>query len=396
MHSRQGIIELFSTFLEFEADCFKGWTSDPILRRSMHICLDRLPQFEASEKIWTLYWYKLWQAHPNGLAERHLIAYLQEPCYWAANKTAKYCTNPQYQLSDYCQMANAEISKVLEGFNPEQNSNLNTYARIVLPNLLRDRLRQRKEADNCTDWALLRKLSKKRLVESLQWVGLSSESIAQYRLAWICFKELYISTQSTSNRKLPCPQPALWIEIAHLYNTERLSQLVSPGPALSPEKLQQWLSQAAKWTRALLYPPVTSLNLPKSGYELGEVQDDVPAQLHDSLIIQLIAQEDAQDRKRRQLKLKQTLISALSQLDRQSQLLLELYYGQGLAQRDIAKQMNMKKYTVSRRLTKNRETLLTAVLKWSQTELHISLHSNLIKDISTRLEEWLSAHLSKS
>ena len=198
MHSRQGIIELFSTFLEFEADCFKGWTSDPILRRSMHICLDRLPQFEASEKIWTLYWYKLWQAHPNGLAERHLIAYLQEPCYWAANKTAKYCTNPQYQLSDYCQMANAEISKVLEGFKPEQNSNLNTYARIVLPNLLRDRLRQRKEADNCTDWALLRKLSKKRLVESLQWVGLSSESIAQYRLAWICFKELYISTQSTS------------------------------------------------------------------------------------------------------------------------------------------------------------------------------------------------------
>ena len=78
MHSRQGIIELFSTFLEFEADCFKGWTSDPRLRRSMHICLDRLPQFKASEKIWTLYWYKLWQAHPDGLAERHLIAYLQE------------------------------------------------------------------------------------------------------------------------------------------------------------------------------------------------------------------------------------------------------------------------------------------------------------------------------
>ena len=392
MHSRQGIINCFSTFLEFEADRFKGWTPDPTLRRSMQICLERLPKFETSETFWTQYWYRLWQSHPKGLAERHLAAYLQESCYWAAKRTAKYFTNSQYQLSDYFQMAIIEISKVLNGFNPEQSSNLNTYAKIALPNLLRDILRQRKEADNCTDWALLRKLSKKRLVESLQWVGLSQETIAQYRLAWVCFKELYTFTQGAGNSKLPCPEPALWIEIANLYNAERLRQLVSPGPIQSPDVIQKRLSQCAKWTRTFLYPPVISLNLSKPGYEVGEVQDDVPDQLNDSLIIKLIAQEEAEVRKKQQAQLKQMLALALSQLNTESQLLLELYYGEGLAQRDIANQMEMKQYTVSRRLTKTREILLSALLKWGQAELHISLHSNLIKNISTFLEQWLSIH----
>ena len=396
MYSRQGIINLFSTFLEFEADCFKGWTPDPTLRRSIQSCLELQPKFTISEEFWILYWYGLWKERPKGLAQRHLAAYLQESCYWAAKKTSKYWTNSQYQLSDYCQMANAEIGKVLEGFNPEQNPNLKAYARMVLPNLLRDVLRQRKEADNCTDWALLRKLSKKRLVESLEWVGLSAESIAQYRLAWVCFKEFYSSTQSTGNSKLPCPEPALWIAIAHLYNTERLIQLGSAGPTQSPETLRQWLRQSAKWARAYLYPPVTSLNQPKPSYGLGEVQDDVADPLNDSLITELIAKAEIQERAQLQLQLQHALKSALAELNPQSQRLLDLYYGQGLTQRDIAQQLDMRQYTVSRRLTKRREILLTALMTWSQTELHISLHSNLIKNVNILLEEWLRFHFAKS
>ncbi|MDJ0706769.1 MAG: sigma-70 family RNA polymerase sigma factor [Leptolyngbyaceae cyanobacterium MO_188.B28] len=397
MHSRQGIINLFSTFLEFEADSFKGWIPDPTLRRSIQTCLEQQPQFTTSEEFWTLYWYGRWKAYPKGLAQRHLAAYLQEPCYWAAKRTSKYWTNSQYQLSDYCQMANAEISKVLEGFNPQQNPNLKTYARIVLPNLLRDVLRQRKEADNCTDWALLRKLSKKRLVESLEWMGLSAASVAQYRLAWVCFKELYCYTQGTGNSKLPNPEPALWIEIARLYNAERPIQLGSiAGPPRSPEMLQQWLRQSAKWARAFLYPRITSLNQPKSGYGSDEAQDDVADQRNDALITELIAQVEAQERTQLQQQLQQALISTMAQLDPQSQRLLELYYGQGLTQQDIAQQLDMKQYTVSRRLTKHRERLLAALLSWSQTELHISLHPNLIKNVSILLEEWLHIHFSKS
>jgi len=57
----------------------------------------------------------------------------------------------------------------------------------------------------------------------------------------------------------------------------------------------------------------------------------------------------------------------------------------GLTQQQIALQLQMKQYTVSRRLTKSRETL-QALAQWSQQTLHISLSSNVLKNISAVLE----------
>jgi len=54
----------------------------------------------------------------------------------------------------------------------------------------------------------------------------------------------------------------------------------------------------------------------------------------------------------------------------------------------------MKQYTVSRRLTKSRETLLQALAQWSQQTLHISLTSNVLKNISAVLDELLQNYYS--
>jgi DNA-binding transcriptional regulator LsrR (DeoR family) len=73
---------------------------------------------------------------------------------------------------------------------------------------------------------------------------------------------------------------------------------------------------------------------------------------------------------------------------------LQMYYGQGLTQKEIASQLETKQYTVSRRLTNVRDTLLTALCTWSQTTLHKTLDPNVMNDLSVTIEEWLKVHYS--
>jgi hypothetical protein len=58
----------------------------------------------------------------------------------------------------------------------------------------------------------------------------------------------------------------------------------------------------------------------------------------------------------------------------------------------MAETLNTKQYTVSRRLSKARETLLTALAKWMQSTLHTAPTSDVLKYTSPVLEEWLQAH----
>ena len=58
MRPRQGITEVFSTFLQFDADRFSTWVAEPRLRRSMQANLARQRQMDSREEFWVLYWYK--------------------------------------------------------------------------------------------------------------------------------------------------------------------------------------------------------------------------------------------------------------------------------------------------------------------------------------------------
>ncbi|MBD2018942.1 sigma-70 family RNA polymerase sigma factor, partial [Leptolyngbya sp. FACHB-36] len=182
MNPRQSVTELFSTFIEFVDDRFSRWGSDRTLRQNMLCCLKQL-ETRVSDDYWVLYWYKHWQQQPKSIAEQHLSAYLQEPCYWAAQRMTSRQTGVQYRVSDCFQRAIVEVPTVLSGYSPHQAASLRTYASLCFGNVMRDMLRQQREADSRTDWGLLRKLSQKRLTESLQMSGLSADTIACYRLA---------------------------------------------------------------------------------------------------------------------------------------------------------------------------------------------------------------------
>lgn len=393
MRPRQSILEIFSTFLQFDADRFSGWATESKLHRSMQNCLARLPQSDA-ENFWILYWYKIWQIQPAGLAREHLSAYLQETCYWAAQKMSTSFTNAQYGLSDYFQIAIARVDKVLKGFNPRQGFSLKNYASTTFSSVIKDILLQRHETDFCTHWALLRKLSQKRLVEALQSAGLPSKSIDGYVLAWQCFKSIYVPTQATGARKLPRPDPTTWAAITDLYNTERHHQLQLPGSACSSETLEKWLIACAKAARSYLYPAQLSINSPRPGQESGELLDNLVGE--ESLLTQIVVQEEEQTRQTQQTQISSVLVAALAKLNPQAQRLLKLYYVQRLTQQEIAKQLEVKQYTVSRRLTKARGTLLMTLAQWSQETLHISLSSEVLNNTSAILDEWLEHHYGHS
>lgn len=380
MQPRQGITEIFSTFVQFDADRFSVWVTDSKLQRSIKKGLEQYPQ-QTSDNFWVLYWYKIWQIESSPLAVGHISAYLQEVCYWVARKIALNFSS-QFSIADCFQMAISCIYKILKNFNPEYSTSLKSYAEYAFERFLKDSLRVGKEADICTDWALLHKISRKRLINSLNHAGFNSQITKNYVLAWECFQELYTSDSQTI-RQLGKPDNSTWQAITQLYNRQSLSQITT-------ETLEKWLITCAKAVREFLYPKFVSVDAPIPGQESGNLLDTLPADLPASLLTEIIAQEETRTRQTQQAQLNQVLIDALAALDIQSQKLLQTYYQQNLTQQQIAEKLEIKQYSVSRRLSSIKRSLLTTLTQWSQDNLHISPTSVVVDAVSKSLDEWLT------
>ncbi|MEH2416309.1 MAG: sigma-70 family RNA polymerase sigma factor [Nostoc sp.] len=391
MQPRQGIVEIFSTFVQFEADQFSGWATDAKLRRSMKVCLEE-SSTQRSDTFWALYWYEVWQTQSSAVAIAHLSAYLQEVCYWTARKFALNFAR-QSSLADCFQMAIAHINKILKTFNPQYSSHLKAYAELAFESIIKDVLRLRREANICSDWALLHKLSRKRLVQSLQNAGFNAQTIESYVLAWECFKELYTG-DNTKIRQLTKPDTLTWEAITNLYNAERLSRLSSPTAAVNQQTIESWVLSSAKAARTFLYPKIVSADAPLKEEDDGNLLDILPANLPTSLLTEIIEQEEAANTRNQQAQLDQVLHQAIAAMDAKSQELLQVYYGQKLTQTEVAAQLEIKQYTVSRRLSSIKKSLLLTLTQWSQNTLHISPKSDVIDAINTSLEEWLKVQYS--
>jgi RNA polymerase sigma factor (sigma-70 family) len=393
MNPRTSILDLFSTFAYFEGDRFRCWLTEAKLQRSIQRCI--AAQADRSEGLWSIYWFQQWQRQDSPLAETHLFAYLQEPCYWVSQKMARRMQTSQYTLADYFQMANIDISRVLNGFAVDRGSSLKSYASLVLENALKDTLRQRQAVDICSDWALLRKWSKKRVREVLDRVGVVEPEASEYQLAWFCFKTLYTPNDSGGERSAT-PTPALWQEIADFYNVQQQSQLAVPGVTISSTQIEVRLTKLGRWLRDYLYPTVNSLNLPKLGDEAGEFQDDLSDDDGLTLLDVAIEREEITHRTAQQSQLQTILIQAVADLAPELQEILQLFYQQGLSQQELASNLKLSQPTVSRRLKKAEESLLQALLAWIESQLNQFPDPTVLKSISTTLRECLIVHYTNS
>jgi RNA polymerase sigma factor (sigma-70 family) len=336
------------------------------------------------ERVWAAHWHRQYQQHP--LAQSHLTAYLQEVCFWIAREMTQRLQSPQYTLADYFQIANSEIPRVFKSFTADRGSSFKTYAKLVLTNALKDLLRQRQAADVCSDWSLLRKVSKKRIGEVLLDRGVVEPDAAQYQFAWFCFKTLYIPPENNS-QKLPPPDPTVWNAIVELYNTKRQHQLVVPGGTLTAAQLEVRLTKLAQWTRSYLYPSIDSLNRNKP--ESGEIQDDLTDGTSESLLDDAIEREEIDRRTTQQSSLHTVLTQSVANLSPEHQEILQLFHRDGLSQQELSNRLELSQPTVSRRIKKAEELLLAALLIWIESQVNKIPDPNELKIISTTLKEWL-------
>lgn len=392
MRPRQNIIEIFSTFLKFESDRFSTWITDAKLLRSMKACLNNLAQAQMSEDFWVIYWQKQAQnLEKSQIALGHITAYLQEPCYWAVQKMMRKLPDSHDKMPDFFQIAIASVPKIIKSCNPNANGSIKGYASIAFGNNIRDYLRQSRETDLCNNWALLLKVSRKLLSECLQNAGLDAATIESYILAWTCFENIYLPRKSPQLRQIAAPEPKIWQEIAAAYNQMR-HQLSLPAKECSQETIERWLIECGNQLRNYLYPAVKSLNTPKPGYTEGELQDDLIDSLREPLLTELIQQEEETQRSEQKNQINEVLKAAIAKLDPAAQQILQLYYQKSLTQQQIAKELAIQQYTVSRKISKIRESLLLTLTAWSQENLHISVTSDVVKYINTILEEWLQTY----
>jgi RNA polymerase sigma factor (sigma-70 family) len=402
MRSRDTNLDQFSTFAFLEGDRVRHWIPEPRLRRNMRKYLldDQAPGEAVLDNVWAIYWYKIWQIQqenppepkPNmAMAQQHLAAYLQEVCYWTAQKTALRFPQLEFTLADYFQINSGETARVLKSFNPQFGSPLKGYASIVLINLLKDHLRQRRAIDVCSDVSLLRKMSHRRITEILTHAGVTATDLEEYRFAWVCFKTILVPGDgpvSETDKGQPSDR-SLWTAVADLYNGKRHQQLSAASPEQSAEQLETRLMKVTRWSRAYLYPTVDSLNRAKPGQEQGEIQDSIIADpLATTLLDAAIEAETTQERQEQRSQLQATILQALNQLDGMSQEILRLFYQDRLSQQELASNMKMSQPTVSRRLKKAEETLLTKLL----ASVNKRPEPSELRHISIALKECLESH----
>lgn len=438
MRSRSTPLESFSSFLQFEDDRPKQWATENRLYRNMQRHLQQwaetrphdssqtspkdssqsqtgrstqtqvepsIPTHRNSQtdRFWALYWHKAWQmstaqSNPTtptrNLPLDHLNAYLQETCYWVVNRIRSQFNPTQYSLSDCFQIAILRVPKILQGFDARQGFALTNYASMVFNTTLRDALRQQQEVDICSNWALLRKTSHKRTIEALTQAGFSSETIGQYSLACQIFRMIYVPTQASSTRQLPRPDEETWTKILQAYHQQSIHQqsIGRSSPKLDIAAIEQALNKTALAIRNYLNPNTVSLNAPRPGQEEGEWQDHLTDESAGSLLSGLIQEEELQARIEQRSQLGTILQSGLDQCDAETRSILSLYYGQALTQQQIAQQLGIKQYTISRRLTRSKEQILRHLAKWSRDDLHISLTADVLEAMGAVLDDWLQTH----
>jgi RNA polymerase sigma factor (sigma-70 family) len=388
MQLRTTVIDLFSTFIRLSGDRFDGWVSDRRLKKGMADCLARAEQASPSEKFWALYWHKCWPTHTQ--AEAHLQAYLQEPCYWATKRITARFTHGPWTLADGFQTAIAHTPSILKRYKPDYGSNLKTYAQTAFSNVIRDQLRQQHEATICSDWGLLRRLSRAQIQRSLRCAGITQTESAI--LIWQCFRAVCQPDPQRSVRALPPPTPDQLAQMAERYNRQRVELSPIP-PRIGVEDLMASLQQVVQAARTYLAPTVMSLNQPQfdqAGQAPLETLSDDDGPMH-----RLLAEEAYAEQQRRVQQLEAVLGKAIAALTPADQTLLRLYYREELTQAAIAQQLQIQQYQVSRRLSRVRQQLLVKVAQWSQEILHIALDSTILASMSDAIHGWLQRHYSE-
>ncbi len=380
----------FSTFVNIVDDNFGSWIEDRSLKRSMDRQQSLFPKdLETSFPVnaWVTHWHQTWKQQQAKLPRYHLYAYLQEPCYWSAQKISSRFNTTSFGLADCFQAAFEKSDKVLQGFDPGLGPSLSTYAGRAFSNAIHDALANNQEVQIASELSLLQRCTRKRLGKALAVAGLSEDLQAINQAAWQSFKDFYFP-KTTAAKTLDSLAPEDWVAMLAKYDLLREQQNL---PKASEALLQEWLGKCVLHLRHYTAPRPISLNA--SMDDCGELIDTLQDGSEASMT-QLMAQELEATQQKQQQKINAVLQSGLSKLNPAHQQLLQFYYGDQLTQQEIAVQLKSKQYKVSRQLRAARKALLTVLVTWIQDELHMSCKATVLNSMTANLDGWLKVQFS--
>ncbi|WP_254173195.1 sigma-70 family RNA polymerase sigma factor [Planktothrix pseudagardhii] len=331
---------------------------------------------EQDEKFWVQYWLDIAKNGTDSLAARHLCAYLEETCWYAAKVTYREFSSPDFTESDYWQIARQVASNPVRIFNnyKAELSLPRVYAQTKLRGAILDVIRKGQETQRASDWGLLRKSSKKALKTALQMAGIGEAQQADYLLAWQGFQEVYKPPAIRRNQPLPAPTDAQLTAIADYYNQQR-----SPASAVNAIKIQEMLEICIKVVRKKHTIELQSLDADNRALEC-EVTDYSEVQQR---------QQETDSEQWEQIT--RVLSHAIASLPPTARQMLILEHGLiGLNQTEIGRAFGIKQYKVSRQLSRHKRPLLEVLAKWSENQGGITLDVEKIDALSQHLDSWLN------
>ena len=409
MKKRESIIQQFSSFISLINDNKNFnfiWKTEIHLERNISFLVQSEP--DAKEEYWARHFLKiirelskqeLFEKKENlyvsissseKLAERHLCAYLQEACLWAARKSSQRFKFIQhkYPLEEYFQIANSAIyppAKLLRNFNFEYHqTNIEGYTKTAVIRFISNTIYQKElegKREKFSNYGLLKDLSKKEMQEALTIKGINQNLVSLYCLAWQCLEQIYQPNQRQGNRSLETPSAECFQEIASLYN-EQCNQLGFLEAPVSKDKIKEILEfciQAARDYRTKHFLPL-------------ENYDNLTDSQHTALD-NLIQEEEWQQ--------VNSLVSSLfSAIPKTGKIMLILWLGLNLTQTEMAVVLKnkypeiQKQYQVARQMARYNKILLKEFINESQ-KIYPEICLNEEKDIEIikqSLDECLQVH----
>ncbi|NEP62058.1 MAG: sigma-70 family RNA polymerase sigma factor [Symploca sp. SIO2G7] len=403
-HHNKPVIIRFSSFLDFRGDGYnKVWRSDSQLRLNMQRLLESTS--EKSKESWARYFLgvsrgEIEQINCGGKdqAQKHLSAYLQKVCESVAIRLyEKHYGSPtlwwQYGLRDYFQMANLfahNPRELLKNFRLELPSSLQAYARERIQGKVEGEIRQQNQHLNrlrYSDWGLLRNVEQGELAKALR--NRQILRVEHHIMVWQCYREIYVSPASQSNRRLNDPTMALLQDIADCCN-QRCDLLPYSVAAVDAHTSKQMLKTCAKVLR--------DWRIVRFDYPDAKMPDFSTSDRWD-LVSQNMLAHDATDPLAELAQTQQwqwinsVLAAAFAQLPTDEQTLLMLdKQGLGLTGTQIGLIFGLKQFQVSRQLKYSRRKLLKALVEWCQEHLNIQPSNEEVKQLDSPLKSWLNQY----
>lgn len=368
MKKRQ-LKEQFYTFLDFN-DHGSGfsliWTTNLKLLTNLEKITEN--QLNFSEKYAVrLFIDQIKNNGQNQLPKLHLSAYLDDTCYWLGVKTHEKVRNYDYTWLDCFQIARRIINEsesLIYSYQSERSS-FKTYAKLKLETHILEIIHFNHEIEKYSAIGLLRKISKKKLQESLLTQGISAENLDKYLLALNILKLFHKPKKATGNKSLS------WLtEDDLIFLVKKYNQKSNQAP-ITHQDLELILLFCVDAIRRYAKPEFTSIEELKQDLSSDIIADDL---------------WETESNLTEWEQVKSIIIAEYSQFEDKVKNIFDLIFGLNYNQTDVAKFLDYQPYQVSRLVSRHKEKLLTEVAK----KLRVNLTKQELKDKAESLNDWLN------